>query len=277
MSKATVKLWGTAIGYVAMEPGEAFARFEYDPEFARMGIELAPLQMPVKARRIYQFPQLHPRTFHGLPGLLADSLPHTYGNQLTNVWPAQPGRRESEFNHVVGSPVGALGLMQLMPGTAREVAGELGVAYSRPRLTSDWAYNALLGTRYLANLTETFGQSPVLIAAGYNAGPSRPWRWMQERGDPRRGEVDPVDWIEHIPFDETRNYVMRVTESIPVYRARLTGETGPVGFRALLVGQPPFVRPQARAIPEVIEAEDGGLVALPETPPPARPLARPGG
>lgn len=121
MSKATVKLWGTAIGYVAMEPGEAFARFEYDPEFARMGIELAPLQMPVKARRIYQFPQLHPRTFHGLPGLLADSLPDKYGNQLINVWLAQTGRSESEFNAVdrlcyVGSrAVGALEYLPSMP------------------------------------------------------------------------------------------------------------------------------------------------------------------
>ena len=121
MSKATVKLWGTTIGYVAMEPEESFARFEYDPEFAHMGIEPAPLQMPVKARRIYQFPRLHPRTFHGLPGLLADSLPDKYGNQLINVWLAQTGRRESEFNAVdrlcyVGSrAVGALEYVPSMP------------------------------------------------------------------------------------------------------------------------------------------------------------------
>lgn len=121
MSTATVKLWGTTIGYVAMEPDETFARFEYDPDFERMGIELAPLQMPVKARRIYQFPQLHPRTFHGLPGLLADSLPDKYGNQLINVWLAQTGRTEREFNAVdrlcyVGSrAVGALEYEPSMP------------------------------------------------------------------------------------------------------------------------------------------------------------------
>ncbi|WP_282023961.1 lytic transglycosylase domain-containing protein [Limimaricola cinnabarinus] len=155
-------------------------------------------------------------------------------------------RRESEFNIGVGSPVGALGLMQLMPATAEEVSGWLGLPYSRAKLTTDWRYNAQLGTRYLAYLQETFGQSPVMISAGYNAGASRPRTWMAERGDPRIGQADVVDWIEHIPFTETRNYVMRVSESLPVYRARLTGETGPVNFTDLLNGKPPHVRPQAR-------------------------------
>ena len=85
-----------------------------------------------------------------------------------------------------------------------------------------------------------------MISAGYNAGASRPRTWMAERGDPRIGQADVVDWIEHIPFTETRNYVMRVSESIPVYRARLTGETGPVRFSDILNGKPPHVRPQAR-------------------------------
>ena len=155
-------------------------------------------------------------------------------------------RRESEFNIGAGSPVGALGLMQLMPATAEEVAGWMGLPYSRAKLTSDWRYNAKLGSRYLAYLEETFGQSPVMISAGYNAGASRPRTWMAERGDPRIGQADVVDWIEHIPFTETRNYVMRVSESIPVYRARLTGETGPVRFSDILNGKPPHVRPQAR-------------------------------
>ncbi len=121
MSQATVKLWGTPIGYVAMDPGEAFARFEYDPDFARMGIEPAPLQMPVKARRVYQFKNLPPRTFHGLPGLLADSLPDKYGNQLINVWLAQTGREASAFNAVdrlcyVGNrAMGALEYVPSMP------------------------------------------------------------------------------------------------------------------------------------------------------------------
>lgn len=177
-------------------------------------------------------------------------------------------RVESGYNPAAVSRKGAMGLMQLMPATAEEVAGELGLPYSRARLTSEWEYNARLGSRYLANLQEQFGDSPVMIAAGYNAGPSRPSRWMSERGDPRKGEVDIVDWIEMIPFTETRNYVMRVTESIPVYRARLTGETGTVRFRDLLIGAPPFIRPVARG--EVQGAAPGPAARL-------RPLARPGG
>ena len=155
-------------------------------------------------------------------------------------------RRESEFNPVVGSAVGALGLMQLMPGTAEDVANELGLPYSRGRLTADWQYNATLGSQYLAGLEEQFGPTPVMIAAGYNAGPRRPREWMEERGDPRLGEVDVIDWIEMIPFRETRNYVQRVTESLPIYRARLSGQTGPIRFTELLVGEKPLLRPVAR-------------------------------
>lgn len=156
-------------------------------------------------------------------------------------------RRESEFNTTVGSPVGALGLMQLMPGTAKDVARSLALPYDKARLTADWRYNATLGARYLADLTERFGDSPVQIAAGYNAGPGRPRDWMDERGDPRVGEADVIDWIEAIPFRETRNYVQRVTESIPVYQARLSGTTGPIRFLDLITGEKTQVRPVARA------------------------------
>jgi len=133
-------------------------------------------------------------------------------------------RRESEFNPAVTSPAGAQGLMQLMPATAQETAASLGLPYSRSRLTRDPAYNARLGVAYLAGLQKRFGAATIMVAAGYNAGPSRPIRWVSEFGDPRKGEIDPVDWIEHIPFRETRNYVMRVMESLAPYRARL-GET----------------------------------------------------
>lgn len=100
MSTATIKLWGTPIGYVSMDATEAFARFEYDPQFTSFGIEPAPLQMPVRAGRIYQFRDLHPRSFHGLPGLIADSLPDKYGNKLIDVWLASTGRQAREFNAV---------------------------------------------------------------------------------------------------------------------------------------------------------------------------------
>ena len=89
MSTATVKLWGTTIGYISMGQNERHARFEYDPEFVHLGIQPAPLMMPVRRGRIFQFQDLHPRTFHGLPGMIADSLPDKYGHRLIDVWLAQ--------------------------------------------------------------------------------------------------------------------------------------------------------------------------------------------
>ncbi|GJM10341.1 MAG: toxin HipA [Lysobacteraceae bacterium] len=100
MTAATVKLWGTPIGYVSMGASERYARFEYDPAFVDLGIELSPLHMPVRAGHIYQFQDLHPRSFHGLPGMLADSLPDRFGNRLIDVWLAQTGRRADQFNSV---------------------------------------------------------------------------------------------------------------------------------------------------------------------------------
>lgn len=146
-------------------------------------------------------------------------------------------RRESEFDPEVISGAGARGLMQLMPGTAREMAVDLGLDFSLARVLSDWRYNATLGTAYLAELVERFDGNPVMVAAAYNAGPSRPLRWIEENGDPRLGEVDVVDWIEAIPFAETRNYVMRVAESLPVYRARLGRDPHPVPFSEELKGR----------------------------------------
>ena len=190
-------------------------------------------------------------------------------------------RRESEFNPGAGSAVGALGLMQLMPATAEEVAGELDLPYSRGRLTSDWAYNARLGSKYLAMLQEEFGPTPVMIAAGYNAGPSRPKTWMDERGDPRLGEVDILDWIELIPFRETRNYVMHVTESLPLYQARLGGRSGTIRFMDVLIGVKPLLRPIARpedldTTPEPEPDADVEVeVPVNEGAPEVRPEARP--
>ena len=130
-------------------------------------------------------------------------------------------RRESQFAVSVSSGVGAQGLMQLMPGTAKMMAAKTGLPYDRARLTSDATYNLRLGGAYLAQLRDEFGASTVLVATGYNAGPGRPRRWIKEQGDPRVGTVDVVDWVEMIPFTETRNYAMRVAEAIPPYRARL--------------------------------------------------------
>jgi len=145
-------------------------------------------------------------------------------------------RRESEFDFSVRSSAGAEGLMQLMPGTAQDLAGDLGIAYKPSAVTRDWQYNARLGSTYLAQLAEKFDGNVVLVSIGYNAGPRRATRWTERFGDLRKGEMDVIDWIEHIPFRETRNYVQRVAESLPVYRARLGRNPLPIPFSQELVG-----------------------------------------
>ena len=158
-------------------------------------------------------------------------------------------RRESEFFIGAVSGVGALGLMQVMPRTAREMAGKLGLRYSRSKMLKDPKFNAKIGIRYLQELREEFGNSPVHIAAAYNAGPSRARNWTIKLGDPRLGKIDVIDWIEQIPFSETRNYVMRVTESLPNYRARLAGQVVPLNFLAELKGN--YRVPPAYASPAI--------------------------
>jgi len=133
-------------------------------------------------------------------------------------------RQESEFNKGAVSGVGARGLLQLMPATARMMASKSGLPYSASRLTSDASYNATLGAAYLSDQLGRFDGSYILTFVGYNAGPSRANTWMERYGDPRGKPVDAViDWIERIPFTETRNYVQRVMENYQVYKMRLTG------------------------------------------------------
>jgi soluble lytic murein transglycosylase len=147
-------------------------------------------------------------------------------------------RRESEFDPVVQSGVGARGLMQVMPATARDVARDLGLLalHSTDRLTADPDYNARLGAKYLSQMASRFDGNVVMMSAAYNAGPARPPRWMRDYGDPRKGEIDIVDWVEMVPFRETQNYIMRVTESLPVYRARLGKDALPIPFSQELIG-----------------------------------------
>lgn len=130
-------------------------------------------------------------------------------------------RQESMFQVDAISAVGARGLMQLMPGTAEHVAKQVGVAYSKTRLTTDPAYNALLGSTYLGTQLDKFDGSLILAAAAYNAGPGNASKWLTAFGDPRSASVDPVIWVELIPFQETRKYVQRVLGNYLVYRERL--------------------------------------------------------
>jgi soluble lytic murein transglycosylase len=130
-------------------------------------------------------------------------------------------RQESSFDVGAESPVGALGLMQLMPDTARVVAQQQGVAVSEAQLTDDPDVNMTLGSAYFAGLLARFDNCLPLAIAGYNAGPNRVDQWLGQNGDFRTpGGPDVIDWIELIPFDETRNYVQRVIEGIAIYRAK---------------------------------------------------------
>lgn len=144
-----------------------------------------------------------------------------YPNQPEKALLLAITRQESNFDVGARSRAGARGLMQLMPATARAVSRQLRERYDRDALSIDATYNIKLGSKYLADLIDDFNGSYVMAIAGYNAGPHRVRRWVREFGDPRKSEVDPIDWVEQIPFTETRNYVQRVMENLQVYRAVL--------------------------------------------------------
>ncbi|MDT8854556.1 lytic transglycosylase domain-containing protein [Paracoccaceae bacterium Fryx2] len=171
-----------------------------------------------------------PRAYFPVTGLVPD------GGAVSRALALAISRRESEFDPAVISPAGARGLMQVMPGTAQLMAPKLGLPFAAGRLTADPAYNVAMGTGYLRQLVDEFGPSIALVASGYNAGPGRPRRWIGDFGDPRLSEVDVIDWVETIPFTETRTYVMRVVESVVIYRAKLRGTVGPVRVTAELRG-----------------------------------------
>ena len=128
-------------------------------------------------------------------------------------------RQESQFDRQAVSRAGARGLMQLMPGTARDTAGKLGLPYDFSRLTSDPQYNLLLGSAFFDSILNSFGGNHVLAIAAYNAGPGNVRKWIAANGDPRSSAVDVLDWIEAIPFAETRGYVQHVLENAVVYDA----------------------------------------------------------
>ncbi len=131
-------------------------------------------------------------------------------------------RQESEFHPKAKSSAGARGLMQLMPTTARLIARQYRMKYSKKRLTSDPTYNVTLGAAHLGDLISHFKGSYILSFVGYNAGPGRAYSWIKDYGDPRDPRVDVVDWVESIPFTETRKYVQKVLQNIHVYRSRMT-------------------------------------------------------
>ena len=135
-------------------------------------------------------------------------------------------RQESAFNPAAVSPANARGLLQLLPSTAKGVAARHGIAYAPDKLTRDPGFNATLGAHYLGEQIDAFGGSYILTFIAYNAGPRKVPEWIERYGDPRGKSIDEVvDWIERIPFPETRNYVMRVKENYQVYKSRLGQKT----------------------------------------------------
>jgi soluble lytic murein transglycosylase len=142
-------------------------------------------------------------------------------------------RQESQFAGNAISYAGARGLMQLMPGTAREQAGKNGVEYLSASLVSDPAYNILLGDGYFQRMLRYYGGSYPLAVAAYNAGPGNVNKWLKQNGDPRAGGIGWIDWIEQIPIYQTKDYVQRVLENAVVYEA-LHPEKAPGGHARTL-------------------------------------------
>lgn len=142
-------------------------------------------------------------------------LPSYHQHQWTMIHAI--ARQESQFDRQIVSHAGARGLMQLMPATAKATADKLGLPYDHDRLTSDPAYNVMLGSAFFAQLLDSFGGNHVLAIAAYNAGPGNVRKWIRAIGDPRDPGADVIDWIERIPLSETRGYVQRVLENAVVY------------------------------------------------------------
>ena len=159
------------------------------------------------------FPSFGIPAFSALPGSAPKSLVFAVA------------RQESAFDPHVVSIAGAVGLMQMLPSTARHTAALAHVGYDPHRLMSEPAFNAQLGASFLGELLGTEKGSYILTLAAYNAGPGRAAQWINAYGDPRRANVDPIDWVERIPLSETRNYVQRVLENFVVYRAKFGEET----------------------------------------------------
>ncbi len=134
-------------------------------------------------------------------------------------------RQETEFNHTIVSSAGARGLLQVMPVTAQHICRDHKIKCDLPRLLTDNAYNATIASAYIGDRMAELRGSYVLGLVAYNAGPGRARQWIRELGDPREANVDPIDWIERIPIEETREYVKKVLSNVQVYRARLDDAT----------------------------------------------------
>lgn len=178
----------------------------------RLAVELSRPDLGVMVARAARIDGSDDYVRSGFPEV---ALPETLASQWVMVHSI--ARQESQFDREATSSVGARGLMQLMGPTARQTAGKLGMPYDPVRLTSDPAYNMTLGSAYFAELLDRFGGNHVLAVAAYNAGAGNVNKFIRANGDPRDPGVDVVDWIEAIPFTETRGYVQHVLGNAVVY------------------------------------------------------------
>ncbi len=255
-----------AIGYAA---GFRDLAYPMALDFARGGQDLAELEQVAAiltangdARGLLAFGKLS--TQRGLPldeaAFPTSGVPafDPVGRRVEPAMVHAIARQESAFDPAAGSSAGARGLMQLMPGTASATAKKAGLAYEPGRIL-DGVYNAQLGAAHLGDLMEDWRGSFILTFASYNAGPGNVRKWIAAYGDPRRPEVDAVDWVERIPFSETRNYVQRVMENLQVYRKRLDPGS-PLSIESdLKAGAPP-------AQTGAVVAPTGAVVAPTGTP-----------
>jgi soluble lytic murein transglycosylase len=172
-------------------------------------------------------------------------------------------RQETEFNSDTVSGAGARGILQVMPVTAKHVCRDYKIKCDMHRLLNDSSYNTMIASAYVGDRMAEFAGSYVLGIAGYNAGPGRARQWVRQFGDPRSPDVDPIDWIERIPFTETREYVAKVLSNIQVYRSRLAGGTSRLRImddlrRARVQAEKPARRGPAEADSRTSPLTDGG-------------------
>ncbi|MGN6517308.1 MAG: lytic transglycosylase domain-containing protein, partial [Rhizomicrobium sp.] len=173
-------------------------------------------------------------------------------------------RQETEFDPTAVSAPGARGLMQVMPSSGRIAAQQAGLTFRLNDLTADTTYNMQLGMTELGARISDYGGSLVLAAAAYNAGPGNVSKWLDTYGDPRSPTTDPIDWIESIPFNETRNYVQRVLDNMEVYRVRLSG----AGQTLQIVSD--VYRPRAPDVKVLHYAPDSAALPAPTAKPEAQ-------
>ncbi|HEY7643676.1 MAG TPA: lytic transglycosylase domain-containing protein [Hyphomicrobiales bacterium] len=192
-----------------------------------LALRTAPRQLAVRMAKVAMnrdFPVEH----YAYPEALPEFKSLDEGQSIDPALVHALTRQESEFNPQTVSAAGAVGLMQLLPSTAKMVAGWYDLKFEKNKLAADPGYNVSLGTSFLYKLINNYDGSYIMALAGYNAGPGRIRQWVQQFGDPRESTVDPIDWIERIPFNETHDYVHKILESAQIYRSRLHGDKAPL-------------------------------------------------